>query len=682
MINKNRNDGHSNSDRDYIDSSAINEERERKRREYDEKKKNIEIKIKNANDLMQSGSFERAKTAFENAIEEIELIGGDNIYKRQIEESIKIVYDKLSEEFIKKQAYSEALDCLLKLEKIEGASHEVSAKIANIFYITGQESKAIEYYERAINIDKTNRFAYERIGELYEKKGDFKKAQEAYIKAAKNNPFDESFQLHFYKKALESGNLNVETKKEIVNIYLKKGMYSEVIKLMDSILDEDKNNSDGYFIKGLCYQKTGNIEKASECFIKALAINNSNDKANYALAEIYLNQGALDKSLMCLQKIKDVKEMNLKIEILKARVFFEKGNLDVSFSLMDKLTDAELKKDLQKYELKEVIELLVNLSKAYISKGTLDKEKLCLKRAETIDSKIFKELSNPKKSGLMETFWDKYKFQKEIGGGSIGRVILGEEIKTGKKVAIKEILPSLSVDPIVVERFRREVKVMSGLNHPNIIKILDDALWEDKYLFVMEYIDGVSLSEFIKNQGFINREDFLKITCGICSALDYIHNQPNRIIHRDLKPDNIIIKKDLSPVITDFGLARVSASSTSSSGSLKLTKSTAFIGTPYFSSPEQFFNPKEVDHRTDIYALGGIMYFMLVKFPPYVPDEVYKLPLMHRDAEIPNPKLINPELDDDLVMIVKKCLAKKKEERFDNVAEVQDALNCKLFKSV
>lgn len=658
----------------HKDSSGHNEidesERSRKIAEIESKKKDMERQINYANELLENKNYERARTVFESIIQDAELIGMSSYYKKQLENSIKIVYEKLADLFLEKQAYSDAIECLNNLIKIDGESPHTILKLANIYYVMGNTNQAIEYFEKAIEADKTNRFSYERLAELFEKKGDFHSAQMVYIKAAESNNFDDAFQLHFYKKALSLGKLEAKYKKDAIRVYLKKGMYTECLKLSDELINSEPENFFGFYIKGICLQKLNKITESNESLLRAISMKNSDEDAKYYIALNYYKMKEFDKGLEFIQKIGNTENFKIKKEILKAYIFLDKGNIDISFSIIDKLDDNEIKKELQKYELKDFIELLVNQSVHYKKLKDESKAELCIKRAQNLDKRIYDELSNPKKAGLMETFWDKYSFINELGVGGLGRVILGQEIKTGKKVAIKEILPTLSVDPIVVERFRREVKIMKSLNHPNIIKIYDDALWEDKYLFVMEYIDGVSLTNFVKDRGFIGKEEFLKIVKGLCSALDYIHNHPNKIIHRDLKPDNIFIKSDLSPVISDFGIARMSASSSSSSSMLKITKSADFIGTPYFSAPEQFFNQKAVDQRTDIYALGCIMYFILVKFPPFLPDEVYKLPLMHRDSPIPNPKEINPNIDDRLVSIINKCLAKNIEERYGSVKDI------------
>ncbi len=259
-----------------------------------------------------------------------------------------------------------------------------------------------------------------------------------------------------------------------------------------------------------------------------------------------------------------------------------------------------------------------------------------------------------------------YRIISLIGKGGMGSVWLAEDKKLKRKVALKLISEEFSSSPQVVKRFKVEAIAQARLNHPNIIQIYSfEDKGKHKYI-VIEYIDGISLSDAIKRDGKFPLKKAIAIFEEILSAMEYAHK--NGIIHRDIKPANIILKKDGHPKIGDFGIAKVK-------GIEGLTKAGSAIGTPIYSSPEQITG-KKIDKRTDIYSLGILFYEMLTGRPPFSKKgksfvEIAKMQLNVKP--LPPSKLVKsiPEQIDHIIM---KCLEKSPDKRYQNVEDIKKDL--------
>ena len=202
-----------------------------------------------------------------------------------------------------------------------------------------------------------------------------------------------------------------------------------------------------------------------------------------------------------------------------------------------------------------------------------------------------------------------YKITEKIGEGGMGEVYLADDTKLKRQVAIKFLPEHLTKDKENVERFEREAEAAAALNHPNIITIFDVIETDGQICIIMEYVNGDSLRTKI-DKGISDIDEILNITNQICEGLSEAHKAD--IVHRDIKPENILIDSHNRVKILDFGLAKLK-------GVSKLTKETSTLGTIHYMSPEQL-QGKEVDHRSDIWSLGVVLYELLTGEVPFKGD--------------------------------------------------------------
>lgn len=217
-----------------------------------------------------------------------------------------------------------------------------------------------------------------------------------------------------------------------------------------------------------------------------------------------------------------------------------------------------------------------------------------------------------------------YRLKKLLGQGGTATVFLAEPAAGGNRVAIKVMSAAAQTDPGWSDRFLREAKLLTGFNHPNIVRVFAAGQSRGDYYMVMEYLDHGDLSTWIR-QG-LQPADALRLLRALALALDHAHSKG--CIHRDVKPDNVMFRADGTPVLTDFGIARERSSDN------RLTQIGMAIGTPRYMSPEQH-RGSDVDSRTDIYALGVIFYEMLTRQVPYDGPDTMTIGMKHIQDELP-----------------------------------------------
>lgn len=252
-----------------------------------------------------------------------------------------------------------------------------------------------------------------------------------------------------------------------------------------------------------------------------------------------------------------------------------------------------------------------------------------------------------------------YRIERELGRGGMATVYLAHQESLRRPVALKIMSPALLQDPGFASRFLQEGATVARLMHPNIIKIYDSGIHENTYYLAMEYLPGGSLRDRIR-QG-LDPEQGVDILYAMADALSYAHRRD--IIHRDIKPQNILHYEDGTPILTDFGIAKLLGNTTS------LTVSGYTLGTPSYMSPEQA-RGQPVDARADIYALGILFFEMLTGRVPYTAPDSVALAIKHITEPLPRlPSqfaLYQPLLDD--------MLAKQPDERLPSAGAVLDRL--------
>ncbi len=252
-----------------------------------------------------------------------------------------------------------------------------------------------------------------------------------------------------------------------------------------------------------------------------------------------------------------------------------------------------------------------------------------------------------------------YMIETVLGEGGMATVYMGIQQKLSRKVAIKILDPALLNQGNVADRFLIEAQTSANLQHPNIISIFDVGQVGKYYYIVMEYLDG-SLKDLTNSSpsGKLPPKESLDIIKKIAPALDYAHGAG--IIHRDIKPDNIMFRRDGTPVVVDFGIARAMDSD------LNMTKTGMGIGTPHYMSPEQV-QSGPLDGRSDFYSLGVVLYVLLTGEKPYDADTILAVALKH--LQEPIPKL--PDSLSQYQPLIDKMMSKKREDRVQNGTELQ-----------
>jgi serine/threonine-protein kinase len=266
-----------------------------------------------------------------------------------------------------------------------------------------------------------------------------------------------------------------------------------------------------------------------------------------------------------------------------------------------------------------------------------------------------------------------YVLREKIGGGGMGEVYLADHVLLRRPCAVKLIRPERAGDPAMLQRFEREVRATATLTHPNAVQVFDYGHTPDgTFYYVMEFLPGPTLEELVKRDGPLPPERAVHFLRQLCGALGEAHAVG--LIHRDIKPGNVIVCErgrvpDVAKLL-DFGLVQSAAPAESDE---KLTQVGSVLGTPAFLAPEQA-SGEAVDGRTDIYALGALAYFLLTGRPPFVEKSPVKLLAAHLHATPEPLRSLRPDLPADLEAVVLRCLAKKPDDRFPDVRELDRAL--------
>jgi len=261
-----------------------------------------------------------------------------------------------------------------------------------------------------------------------------------------------------------------------------------------------------------------------------------------------------------------------------------------------------------------------------------------------------------------------YQLERELGQGGMGTVYLAKDSGLNRYVALKILRSDLGDDPSFSRKFLEEVEVTASLAHPNIIRVFTLGEQEGRLYLVMEHLDEPSLENRMDKQTKVSEREVLEIGIGIASALQFAHEETG-LIHRDIKPGNILFGRGNIPKLADFGLAAGARSA--------LGQQDEIWGTPYYVSPERLLREPE-DIRSDIYSLGATLYHAMAGRPPFEAETAEEVAKRHISDRPPPLRSLCPTAQEQTVLTLDKCLAKKTEARWrtyiELISQLADAL--------
>jgi serine/threonine-protein kinase len=252
-----------------------------------------------------------------------------------------------------------------------------------------------------------------------------------------------------------------------------------------------------------------------------------------------------------------------------------------------------------------------------------------------------------------------YRLEEEIGRGSMGMVYRGKQIALEREVAVKVLPQALAKDASYVARFIREAQIIACLNHPNIVHIYDAGQQKKLLYFVMEYVQGPTLASLLHLDGTIPHYLAVQYAAQIADALDSAYKE-HHVIHRDIKPENLMLDRWGKIRVMDFGLARAT-------GHQPITVARTLVGSIYYASPEQVWG-HPLDNRSDIYALGVVLYEMVCGQRPFTGRTMPELTQAITHGPLPPPSEHNPEVITALEQIILTAMARNREQRYEDAS--------------
>jgi len=267
---------------------------------------------------------------------------------------------------------------------------------------------------------------------------------------------------------------------------------------------------------------------------------------------------------------------------------------------------------------------------------------------------------------LQAALEDTYAIESPLGEGGMALVFLARDLKHDRLVAVKVLRPELAAS-LGAERFLREIQITAKLSHPHILPLYDSGEADGLLFYVMPFVEGESLADYVEREKQLSLDEALRITREVAEALSHAHSYG--LIHRDIKPENIMMMGGHA-IVADFGIAKA----VSDAGGTEMTQTGTAIGTPAYMSPEQAAGQADLDGRTDLYALGCMLYEMLVGQVPFTGPTAQAVIARHTMDQIPPPSIMRQSISPELEDIVFCAMAKNPADRFRTAHEMIDAI--------
>jgi tetratricopeptide (TPR) repeat protein len=406
------------------------------------------------------------------------------------------------------------------------------------------------------------------------------------------------------------------------------------------------------------YERAGDLGRAAEVALRMGTLLEA--------GRAFFQLGAYERAIETLSQIAADSPQFRRGSLLLGRIFLEKGLLERARQRLESipLSDPPTKDDLEALSLlADVCEKASDIAgavQALERVAAVDENyQDASRRIDSLQEKLWSE-SNPPPG-----YYDaRYELREELGRGGMGVVYLANDRELGRSVAIKFLPGELAINPAAVAMFRAEARATAAMNHANIVHVYDVAVIAGRPCIVMEYVQGKTVRQLMKSQGrgprgALSPARVLDIARQTAVALAYAHSR--NVIHRDVKPGNILISESGEVKLMDFGISKV----LEAGGSQTQAK-----GTPQYMPPEQILG-REVDGRTDLYALGISMFEMATGRRPFMGEDVVDQQL---HAPIPDPRQLNPEIPEAMCAIMSRACEKDPRARYASAEEMAEAI--------
>jgi serine/threonine protein kinase len=261
-----------------------------------------------------------------------------------------------------------------------------------------------------------------------------------------------------------------------------------------------------------------------------------------------------------------------------------------------------------------------------------------------------------------EVLGDRWRVESRLGQGAMGSVFRGKDLTTQGLVAIKILAPEHCRKPKVLARFEREAEKMTTLRHPNIVQLHGHGRRGALPYIVMEYLDGMTLSEVLQHEGgTLPLAETIALVKQLAQGLAFLHK--NGLVHRDVKPQNVIVGGEGRVTILDLGVVRDQANP-------GLTRPGAMVGTPYYMSPEQILGAEDIDKRTDVYAVAAMTFELITGRPPFLGENNFEVLYGHKNLPAPDASQVQSSIPKNVAKVLMRGLSKRRDDRPDTVTEL------------